>query len=100
MRTGIAAQYAEDIDRGSSITYLDPDIRDVDEVMKGTRTPPAELAKVLGLALKKSPRSTACDLFRRQVEDFFSSSGRRIWGKRYSPDKAIRAFHESTGIEN
>ncbi len=132
-RTGIAAHYAEDIDRWSSITYLDydkhtlrfrrfgslnlrllepsywaigkltryldPDIRDVIEVMRRTKIRPGKLSRVLGLALKKSPRSTACDLFRRQVEDFLAIYGRRIWGRDYLPDAAIRTFHRYAGFK-
>lgn len=131
-RTGIAAEYAEDIDRWSSISYLDyerrtrafkrfgkievrllepaywaigklarylePDILDVCEVMKRTRTRAEKLATVLGRALRKSPRSTACELFQRQVEDFFRTRGRGIWGKNYRSEKTIALFRRYTGI--
>lgn len=129
LRTGIAAQYAEDIDRWSSITYLDyqnhtiryrrfglievrlldpcywaigkmtryldPDIRDLIEVLKKTRTPPAKLARVLGMALRKSPKSTACELFRRQTEDFFRSYGPRIWGRQFSSKRILAVFNRN-----
>ena len=132
-RTGIAAQYAEDIDRWSSITfldywkhthcfkrfgkievrtfdpsywaigkftrYLDPDIRDLIQVFKKTKTSWRKLARVLGVALRKSPKSTACFLFRRQVEDFFKAYGKRIWGKRFRQEIAIAAFHAAAGIK-
>jgi hypothetical protein len=130
-RTGIAAQYAEDIDRWSLISYLDyekhtlpfsrfgkiearllkpsfwaigklaryldPDVRDVCEVMKRTRTRAEGLARVLGRALRRSPKSTACELFRRQVEDFFKTRGRGIWGKNYRSEKTIAIFRRYAG---
>ncbi len=131
--TGIAAQYAEDIDRWSSISfldywkhtrpfkrfgridvqllepaywaigkfarYLDPDVRDMIHVFRKTKTSWPELARVLGSALKKSPKSTACFLFRRQVEDFFTAYGKKVWGRKFSGYEAIRLFHKSAGIK-
>ena len=133
LKTGIAVQYAEDIDRWSSITfldykkhtrpfkrfgsmevrvldpsywaigklarYLDPDIRDLIQVLKKTKTSWKKLARLLGLALRKSPKSTACFLFRRQVEDFLTTYGRQVWGKTYSKEQAIGIFHQSARIQ-
>jgi hypothetical protein len=132
LRTGIAAQHAEDIDRWSAITlmdyarhtrpyrrfgglelrlmepsywaigklsrYLDPDIRDLVAVFKKTRTGWKELARVAGKALRKSPRSTSCFLFRKQVEDFFKHSGRKVWGRGFRAQKALDLFHKHAGI--
>jgi hypothetical protein len=132
LRTGIDAQYAEDIDRWSSITlldyvkhshlfkrfgdlelmlleppywsigkfgrYIDPDIRDMILVFQKTETPWENLADVLGQALKASPKSNACLLFRRQVEDFFKSYGKEVWGSDFSFQKAVRQFHRSAGV--
>ena len=56
------------------------------------------IAKLLGTALQKSPKSTACYLFRRQVEDFLKAYGRQIWGKAFSHLEAVRIFHRSAGI--
>ncbi len=131
--TGIVAQYAEDIDRWSSITfldywehtkrfkrfgkievkllnpcywaigkltrYLDPDMRDLIEVLKKTKTSWKELTRVLGLALRKSPKSTACFLFRRQVEDFLGAFGKQIWGSSFESQKAISLFQKTAGIK-
>ena len=132
VQTGIAAQYAEDIDRWSSITYLDyekhtkffksfgtlevrvlepiywaigkltrfldPDIRDLCQVLKATKISSSELSRVLGLALRKSPKSTACELFRRQVEYFFQTMGPKVWGKNFQKEKAIKNFHKAARI--
>ena len=132
VRTGIAAQYGEDIDHWSSITlldyqkhkylfrrfgkikvylmepsywaigklgrYLDSDIRDLVHVLKKTDTSWQALAPLLGKALRESPKSTACFSFRKQVEDFLKTYGRQIWGKNYSPEKAVKQFHEHAQI--
>lgn len=131
-RTGIAAQYAEDIDRWSSIhlldyqgsarlfrkfdkiklkfldpchwaigklsRYLDPDVHDLMNVFKKTKTQWEELTEVLGMALKESPKSNACFLFRKQTEDFFKTYGKKIWGSDFQPDKAIARFHKYAQI--
>ncbi|MGH7198950.1 MAG: hypothetical protein ACREH5_09470 [Candidatus Omnitrophota bacterium] len=132
LRTSIDAQYAEDIDRWSSITlldyekhaylfkcfgnlelmlleppywsigkfgrYLDPDIRDLILVFQKTNTPWKVLAAILGQALKASPKSNACYLFRRQVEDFFKNYGKEAWGNNFSAESAILEFQKSAGI--
>lgn len=131
-RTKISAQYAEDIDRWSSITYLDykkhtikfekfgkievrilnpaywaigkftrfilQDERDLVQVFRKTKVNWRKLCGVLGKALRKSPQSTACFQFRTQVENFLKIHGREIWGKGFSSENAIRAFHQSAGI--
>lgn len=128
-RTGIVAQYAEDIDRWSMITlldydkhlrvyrrigsievclmeprywaigklsrYLDSDVQDISKVFKKTKTTWRSMATLCGKALKRSPKSTACFLFKRQVEDFFKRFGKRVWGKAFDPEKAIAQFHKS-----
>lgn len=132
-RTKISAQYAEDIDRWSSITYLDykkhtkkyknfgkievrildpaywaigkftrfilQDERDLVQVLRQTKTPWKELLRVLGHALKKSPKSTVCFQFRTHVENFLKIHGKEIWGKGFSIEKGIAEFHESAGIK-
>lgn len=132
-RTGIVVQFAEDIDRWSSITfldyqentrpfewfgsievrlmdpcywaigkftrYLDPDVRDLIEVLKKTKTTWSRLVSVSGQALKKSPKSTSCYQFRIQVEQFLASHGRLIWGKSFEPAKAVQKFHLCAGIK-
>lgn len=131
-RTGIALQYAEDIDRWSSITlldyerhtrpfrkfgkmevrllepaywaigklarYLDPDLRDVIQVFRRQKTSWRRLCPVLGRALRRSPKSTAGFLFRRQVEDFLENYGRETWGRRYPAGEAIYLFHRAARI--
>lgn len=133
IRTGIAAQYAEDIDRWSSIAfmdykkhtfiygrfgrieirlmepsywaigklsrYLDPDIRDLVKVFKKTATRWQEVAYVAGRALRKSPKSTACFLFRKQTENFFKQYGNKIWGRTFDAKEATALFYKQGGVK-
>ncbi|MBC8413698.1 MAG: hypothetical protein ISR96_13170 [Nitrospira sp.] len=132
-KTGIQANYAEDIDRWGMITlldyksntklykqfgslalmvldpaywsidkmtrFIDPDIQDMIQVFRKKNTSPHELAEVWGTALKESPRSTTLMRFRRQVEGFFESYGRKIWGNDFNSEKVIKQFHKSAGIK-
>ncbi len=134
IRVGIEVQYAEDIDRWSSITlmdykkhtfvygkqgkieirlmeppywaigklsrYLDQDISDIVKVFKKTNTQWQKVASVSGMALRKSPQSTACFLFRKQTENFFKHYGRKIWGRTFDENKALALFHQEAGIKN
>lgn len=133
MRTGIEPQYAEDIDRWSSITlmdykkhtfsygwfgrvevrlmeppywaigklsrYLDQDIDDIVKVFKKTGTKWQDTAVVTGRALRESPKSVACFLFRKQTEGFFEQYGKKTWGRTFNPTEAIEAFRKEAGIK-
>ena len=124
--TGLAVNYAEDIDRWGSITlldyqrhthlvrhigqltvrtldpaywtigklsrYLDPDVQDLVAVLKRKRIPSARLIRLWARALRRSPRSLACTQFRDHVQDFLKTYGRRLWGKTFDAEEAIRAF--------
>ena len=132
-KTGIQANYAEDIDRWGMITlldyrnniklykkygkitlflldpaywsigkmtrFIDPDIDDMIQVFRKTKTSPAYLAKVWGRALRESPRSTVLIRFRRHVESFLESYGKRIWGSSFDPIKIIQQFHKEAEIQ-
>lgn len=127
--TGIAANFSEDIDRWSQITfldykqhtipyktfgavevsilspgywsigkiarYLDPDVDDLVKVLKSNSVSANALAKLLGRALLKSPRSTASFAFKTHVEHFFKAYGSVIWGRDFNPDRSISAFQKS-----
>ena len=133
-RMAIEAQFAENIDRWSSISlmdyqkhtfiykrfgsielrlmepaywaigkltwYLDSDIHDMVKVFKKTHTSWNAVARVTGRALRQSPKSTTCFLFRRQNEDFFDRFGKKIWGKSFDPKKAVSLFCNTAGIKS
>lgn len=83
---------------GKFSRYLEPDIRDLIAVLKKTKTPEEILLKVLGTALKKSPKSTACFSFRRQVEHFLLTHGARVWGRGFAVAAAVAQFHRFANI--
>ncbi len=84
---------------GKMTRFLDPDIQDMIQVFHKKKIPPARLAKIWGEALRKSLRSTFIERFRRQVESFFVSFGKKIWGKSFDSAKAIKQFHKFAGID-
>ncbi len=83
---------------GKLSRYVDPDIRDLIHVLQKTETPWQELARVAGTALRKSPKSTACFLFRKQTENFLNSYGSQIWGKDFDAKQAVQDFLKAAGI--
>ncbi len=83
---------------GKITRFLNPDILDMIHVFRKTGIQPSRLAKIWGKALMASPRSTALPRFRRHVEDFFLSYGKKIWGNSFNPSKAVKQFHKSAGI--
>lgn len=131
-QTGIQANYAEDIDRWSSISLLDwrrhtvryrrfgklevrlldpvywaigklaryfeLDVDDLVAVLRRRRVPADATVRVWGRALRASPRSTAVLHFCNQVEHFLRAYGRTMWGHRFDPEAAVRAFHRAAGI--
>ncbi len=132
-KTGIQANYAEDIDRWGMITlhdyrrrvtlykkygklsiyvldpaywsigkmtrFLDPDIQDMLLVFRKQKVPPGRLARVWGNALRESPRSIFLTRFRSQVEAFYLTYGKKIWGKDFDPSRSIGQFYSASGIE-
>jgi hypothetical protein len=77
---------------GKLTRNLDADIRDVAEVFRARRVSPVRAARTWGRALRASPASTTQLVFRRNVEDFLGREGRRVWGKRFDAEPALRAF--------
>ena len=84
---------------GKISRYLDPDIRDLLAVLKRQRIPAKRLSRLWGLALRSSPRSTACTQFRDQAEHFLLTYGRTIWGRRFDAEDAIQQFHRAAGLQ-
>ena len=83
---------------GKLTRFLDVDIRDVVEVFRRQAVMAAAAARLWGRALRASPASTAQFQFRRQVEAFLRSQGRRIWGAAFDVDAATRVFHRAARI--
>jgi len=80
---------------GKLSRYLDSDVQDLVAVLRRQRLDPHRLIRLWARALRASPRSVACTHFRRQAEHFLHAYGRRIWGRRFDPDQAVRHFSNS-----
>jgi len=83
---------------GKLARYLDPDVRDLTGVLRAQRVAAEPLARLWGRALRASPGSSACGAFRRQVEHFFATHGRAIWGASFDPPRAVAIFHRAARI--
>lgn len=80
---------------GKLTRYLAPDVQDVVTILTRHRPSAEAVVRIWGRALRHSPRSTSCELFRRQVEHFVRTRGRRIWGRRFDADVAIEQFRRA-----
>lgn len=83
---------------GKLTRALEPDLRDVREVFRKQQVAPARTAATWGRALRASPPSASQWQFRGQVEAFFRTEGRRIWGRAFDPELAIRRFERAAGL--
>jgi len=84
---------------GKLTRYLDPDVYDLVKILKNNPVSCLQLARLLGKALLKSPRSTASFTFKKHVEHFFRVYGASIWAEDYNQDKCLEAFHRACGIK-
>ena len=78
--------------------YLDSDVEDLRAVLRRQRVSWRALARLCGESLRASPRSTQLRLFRQQVEHFFRSHGRHVWGARFDAEHAVATFRRAAGI--
>ncbi len=78
--------------------YLDSDVEDLRVVLRRQRVSSAALARLCGVCLRSSPRSTHLFLFRRQVEHFFRTHGPTVWGRGFDAGRAIASFHRAARI--
>lgn len=83
---------------GKLTRFLDPDIRDVAQVLRRQRVDPVSAARLWGRALRASPASTAQFQFRLHVETFLQREGRRIWGRSFDSGAAVAAFRRAADI--
>jgi hypothetical protein len=83
---------------GKLTRALEPDLRDVLEVFRKREVSAIRAATTWGRALRASPASTTQAQFRRQVEAFVRSEGRRIWGRDFDAEATLRRFHRAASI--
>ncbi len=77
---------------GKLTRYIQSDIDDLRIVLKSAKTKPNPMARLWGQALRRSPPSNMQNLFARQVESFFRSYAKEIWGSKTDPSKLIEIF--------
>jgi hypothetical protein len=83
---------------GKLTRFLDPDIRDVVEVLRHQRASWKSCVRLWGRALRASPASTAQFQFRRHVEHLIARHGERIWGRPFDPQSAVAAFEKAARV--
>ncbi len=83
---------------GKLTRCLDPDIFDVMAVFRHQAVPWTQAARTWGVALRASPASTSQFQFRRNVEAFFATRGRVVWGKAFDAEIAIHKFQKAAEI--
>jgi hypothetical protein len=78
--------------------YLDADVDDLRAVLARQRVSGDGLARLCGICLRTSSRSTQLFLFRRQVAHFFRAHGRAVWGRGFDAERAIALFRRAAKI--
>ncbi len=71
------------------------DVQDLRAVLRAQKTGWEPLVRLWAKALKKSPRSTALPLVKRQMLAFLKDEGPWVWGKRFKPEEAVGLFEMS-----
>lgn len=75
--------------------YLSSDEGDLAAAFERIKSDPSKLAHLWGRALGLSPASSAQDLFRRHVKQFFEKYAVKLWGQGIDPGKLMDVFLDS-----
>lgn len=84
---------------GKLTRYIDPDMEDLVSAFSRRNISATHLVRVWGRAVKHSPASTACFEFKRHVEHFLRTYGRKIWGRSFDSQSALQAFYQQAGMK-
>jgi hypothetical protein len=84
---------------GKMARFLEIDAKDIIKVIKKNRLPAGSLVSLWARALRASPLSLAKGQFRRNVENFLNMYGKRLWGRAFDKQKAIRDFRRLAGLK-
>lgn len=79
---------------GKMTRFLELDIQDMIKIIKIKKIPLDKLVKVWARALKASDHSLELGQFRQHVEFFLKKYGRRLWGKQFDAEAAVRLFRK------
>ena len=83
---------------GKITRYLDPDVQDLQVVLKRRRVPVTPLVRTWGRALRASPPSPARAQFRAQAEHFLRACGADVWGRRFDAETAVQQFRRAARV--
>ncbi len=79
--------------------YIQSDVQDLVAVLRKRKPSWQKAVAVWGRALRRSPRSEALPLFRKQTEGFLRTYGRKVWGRRFDAASAIGLFRRHAGLQ-
>jgi hypothetical protein len=84
---------------GKMTRFMKLDIDDMAAVIKKQRLAAKRLVILWARALRASPLSLAKGRFAKNVEYFLRRYGKRIWGKRFDADGAVKDFRKRAGLD-
>lgn len=84
---------------GKMTRFLEIDVNDITKVIKKRRLRAARLVPLWARALRASPLSLAKGQFKRNVEHFLNTYGKKVWGKAFDRKKAIHDFRRLAGLK-
>lgn len=77
---------------GKITRFWDQDLQDLIQVFGKLKPDPIKVAGLWDKALKKSPKSSALFLVKKNALYFFKTFGPKIWGKAFSGEKIGKIF--------
>ena len=83
---------------GKIARFLEMDTSDVVHVIKKKKIDPDELIRLWARAFKASQLSLMKKQFLDHVSFFIKTYGKRAWGKKFEPDKAVAQFRILAGL--
>ena len=83
---------------GKMTRFLEIDVKDIIKVVTKKRLRARGLVSLWARALRASPLSMTKGQFRRNVEKFLNSHGKKLWGTAFDKQKAINDFRRLAGL--
>ena len=84
---------------GKMTRFMEIDVKDILKVIKIKRLRLGPLVALWARAIRASPLSLAKGQFKRNVENFLRSHGKKLWGKSFNGEKAIENFRKLAGLK-
>ena len=84
---------------GKMSRFLEVDIHDILRMIKRKRLKPDALIPLWGRAFRSSPLSLELGNFHRNVAYFITRYGKRVWGRKFDPERGLCQFKKSGRIK-